>query len=727
MNNKQIYNEGRVVGLSAYEVYLKQYIAETGSSEGAASEREWLSASLAFGSSMIVRIPEGSVNYFSAQLPLDSKLRAANTIIASYFKGECEIDLETNFAVAVTHWAGGSWADKHIARLKNYLKISDGIVYQKNIDTPPTIEIYLEDAVVDSTGEDCPYVLLTGFTNVDVLLGEAKLDEATAPHDGDFLGPQYLPKKSKIIFTTPPGVEKHIQTLEYGRWIPEDASKALSQLWAGYDVENTSLIDLKSVDFGDYYNAPVDKDGHLDILKMNTDNSTISYGVYKAKNYVGENLSVLTVTQRHKSVPPALYASKVSGDTFDATDAKKLYPIDTNAPGTVKMFSVPDYGDEHNEYYETMCDNYEQMALDYFKNVPNSCVFVQPYSPYSYTIYQLITNYDKSTGETIQKLPIARVDPPNSSNTPYSIITAGNNSTYVLSLADKDGNLYDKSGSGGTVEVADIGKLCWNDLINALQQNKSISLTFDPNSYKDVDITELFIESNASYDKPVEFSFGYCDNLVNVGLIPWDGTSDFNKLTSSEMGYFTVKVRLYNTSAGTTSKFDVIISAYLKQGIKLTKSDTYSGQHLAGSGFIWRGQTNDTSETFRPLFYKEDDSIGVDANYSDPIIAMWENAPEGNSISNGMQILADSCAFGWGANLTIQGNRRLGDTNNEKIRLIDRSYSFNTNASQLSTYMISTLSTTNSDYTFSKGTLPSEDFKGVATRTWKISGIYATI
>ena len=50
-----LFNLGRVVGLSAYEIYLKQHDSIDPDSNPA-SEREWLSSSLSMGSSMLVKI-----------------------------------------------------------------------------------------------------------------------------------------------------------------------------------------------------------------------------------------------------------------------------------------------------------------------------------------------------------------------------------------------------------------------------------------------------------------------------------------------------------------------------------------------------------------------------------------------------------------------------------------------------------------------------------------------
>ena len=52
---RQLWNEGRVVGLSAYEVYLKQHLSKNPDIEPA-TEIEWLAASIASGSSMILKI-----------------------------------------------------------------------------------------------------------------------------------------------------------------------------------------------------------------------------------------------------------------------------------------------------------------------------------------------------------------------------------------------------------------------------------------------------------------------------------------------------------------------------------------------------------------------------------------------------------------------------------------------------------------------------------------------
>ena len=87
---QSIYNEGRVVGLSAYEIYVRNVLAEDANAVPA-SEADWLAANIASGSSLIVKIPAGidttNNGYIDIPIPEGSQLCAANTIIASWFDG----------------------------------------------------------------------------------------------------------------------------------------------------------------------------------------------------------------------------------------------------------------------------------------------------------------------------------------------------------------------------------------------------------------------------------------------------------------------------------------------------------------------------------------------------------------------------------------------------------------------------------------------------------------
>lgn len=247
---QEIYNEGRVVGLSAYEQYVKQAIELDPNSEPA-SEREWLASSLAMGSSMLLKITtfrDSGVHYRDIPLPPNSRLCAANTIIASFFDGDGNFSGNSEWADRVTDYGqlisntsssspSGSnvpikslsgLSDTTVSKMLNYIKLADGIVIQPgtwtNTDAdknPPRKDLspnLVEVPIVrllftgDITTEF--NVLLTGFTNRVVVQGTSGIDTSTntaSPQDGDFLGPAAFPWSAKITFTTPSALTYYLQ------------------------------------------------------------------------------------------------------------------------------------------------------------------------------------------------------------------------------------------------------------------------------------------------------------------------------------------------------------------------------------------------------------------------------------------------------------------------------------------------------------------------------------
>lgn len=98
---RELYNEGRVVGLSQYESYLKQVLS-TNPTATIMNEREWLSASLSSNMSMILRVPAGTTRgVHDFQLPEGSALCGCCTIYASIFEGEITRIPDTNWALRV--------------------------------------------------------------------------------------------------------------------------------------------------------------------------------------------------------------------------------------------------------------------------------------------------------------------------------------------------------------------------------------------------------------------------------------------------------------------------------------------------------------------------------------------------------------------------------------------------------------------------------------------------
>lgn len=247
---KTIYNEGRVVGYSAYEQYVKQAIEENPDGTPA-TEREWLASTIAMGSSMLLKISEGTgtegqITMLDVKLPSNTRLCAANNIVAYYFDGEGHYEDNSvwadriisygtminntsssspNGAVGPTDdipYTAVTSEDEYLTDLKSnlmqYSKIIDGIVIQPGTwntainqppqkDLDPDLNSYPRIRLLISgiISKDIN-VLFTGFTNKVVIQGTSGLDTSTgtsSPQDGDFLGPAAYPWANKITFITP--------------------------------------------------------------------------------------------------------------------------------------------------------------------------------------------------------------------------------------------------------------------------------------------------------------------------------------------------------------------------------------------------------------------------------------------------------------------------------------------------------------------------------------------
>ena len=86
---REIYNEGRVVGASAYEIYVRNFYANNPSGTPP-TEQAWLAHMFGKGAAMILKINSGTpagVQDFA--LPSESILCGANTLFASVFNGDC--------------------------------------------------------------------------------------------------------------------------------------------------------------------------------------------------------------------------------------------------------------------------------------------------------------------------------------------------------------------------------------------------------------------------------------------------------------------------------------------------------------------------------------------------------------------------------------------------------------------------------------------------------------
>lgn len=365
---RELYNMGRVTGFSAYEIYVKQHASEDPVNPPA-SEREWLASSLAMGASMLLKIPANTAHgdtdnwVLDIQFPSDTILCAANTIIASFFRGEGVYN--GNWATRVSSYGDlisntsssspngnlnhGStipqgtvdeWNEDEKAALADYMKIVDGIIihpgtwstsaktppqkdFAPNMGDYPRIRLHIRGPINNDL-----QILLTGFTIRTVVKGMTGLDgstDTTAPQNGDFLGPGQFPWAAKVIFSVPSSYISFFAAGAYKRKLPSTA--------ASKTVKDTAVIDMQTSKPETYY-------------ETNYTGARVEVSVDDFST-LGDGTAVLTVYQKSSKYPPAIW-----GTFVDSKGQNHLNPLDVVAPGTVKMFEDASE-DELKDYENT--------------------------------------------------------------------------------------------------------------------------------------------------------------------------------------------------------------------------------------------------------------------------------------------------------------------------------------------------------------------------------------
>lgn len=382
--SKEIYNEGRVVGFSAYELYVKNAIASGLDPESGdiATEREWLGSMLAMGAAMIVEVPSFNGKFIDIPFPSQTRLCAANTIIASFFDGEA-VFLSDHWATKVMryhplvangattypsgpteatdipHMVGqsGEYTRTYLKKFQDYLKIDKGVILQGGTWTESAdyglqeVEPHydLTKVQVDKkAGEPSPVpvlrlfanrggeyithnpmILLIGFTDRNILRGTSVLSGGSAdPIDNDhvnggFLGPEIFPWCTPIVFTTPAGYEKYMHGIQ-----TTDQTSDISSEYTIFDI-NTDLDEI----YGDEENT-------IYTLYCESTPSDIA-GVDMRYKYLSSPTlytNVLNVYSQYGNYPPALYANFQEPVADGTVAVRHQYPVDVVAPGTVKIF-----------------------------------------------------------------------------------------------------------------------------------------------------------------------------------------------------------------------------------------------------------------------------------------------------------------------------------------------------------------------------------------------------
>ena len=595
---QEIYNEGRVVGLSAWEIFKRTAEGQGVSPQDIPNEAQWLTSMIGMGSSMILRIPANtSASVHDYELPAGSNLSAAGVIIANPFMGNCVWDDTNKWATKVISYSpliqnntidnpplqdgtapydANYKGDEYAGVVSDFMKIVDGIAYlkyatwvetsstpAKDIDPDFNNSTTVVRLCFDSTTTEEIRILLTGFNNKRVLqglVGFASPDGQIPPHSvggstdtdnnnwvsGGMLGPEIMPWATKIVFSVPNSA--FIKSNELTRTIPADDTVSgvysidgihLKNLNSGM-VKTNSVIDFDSIILTDYY------DNH-----SYSTSPTILESVEKVS--LGTNASYSTLVAWYPGMSAAQIAIEADRATpsnanffppalyaaqVTATGEKTLVPVDNAAPGTVKGFATV-----------AEAQNYKQLL------------------PHNYSIY-----HDTTTNTF--SFAIYNVSPENWSGTakidylaePKVQLTVSGKQTELVSLTDPNTDQeYPMTGAGGDVTTSPLGKFNWSDTLTALKDNKNVDTL--GNVFRQVG-TELNTNNTAGITNQVI-------NNLGTAKLTLTGTNTVGISTSNTNG-----TNLATLDAGDSIKSGTEFIEF-SNGLRLYISNTLGGPDTA--------------------------------------------------------------------------------------------------------------------------------------------------
>lgn len=487
---RQIWNEGRVQGYSAYEIYLKQSLSDNPDLQPA-TEREWLASSIACGSSMVVKIPKTSndTGYLDISLPENSRLCAANVIFANLFLGNCEYDANSYFAKRVINYGfcisntlnfhpdtNGTQIpttdddislESVLSYSEAYNKIIDGVVIQPgkwketgdeegqymdlspDMSKSPFIRIFYSGKIEYSV-----QVMLTGFTIRSVISGVCGIDgsyNATSPEDGTFLGPAQFPWAAKIIFSQSNATSISLNMSNYIRKIKGE--KAVSKL------RGKSLVDMETCDPSIFYSSK-QPDAKIDFDSCSLDSPD-------------RRGNILTIHSKSDKYSPAIYATRYNPDK-----EKSLSPFNVVGKGSVQMFDNSTSDADMKGYEKTYPGTFALRRKDDGSvetlNENNEIVPVASIAHKDLSYKNLVTNDKKAKG---------------------IITSVGNKKSLSVSLSDNDTDsqltIGDDGTSNGSIGSTSFNKGAMNKLypsssnitpayiLEAIANNKSIDILGD--------------------------------------------------------------------------------------------------------------------------------------------------------------------------------------------------------------------------------------------------------
>ena len=527
---KEIWNEGRVVGYSAYDIYVKQHLASQDADTPPATESEWLASSLTAGSSLLAKIPninQGDTDhsYIEFELPAKSRLGAANTIVASFFDGDGNFPLNSSVNSGVTYSINGGdtisygiWADKIIdygelirnddtaspsqdgsniplkpyqwsrnkqKKLTDYMKLVDGIVIQpgewgdtldgnpkkdeiQDLSKRPKIRLHVRGKI-----ENEPLVLFTGFSIRSVLSGTSILGSKD--------------ENGKIIGSTSPELRED-ETGFLGYVAPEDGDFLGPSVypWANKIIFSVPNSYVEYFEQGKYVRElPTNKQiGDIPVIDMNSNSPTENNGTNTAINpywfYSNDSAGSNKLPEGFKNNIVEYRVNEFS-TLSDGTSVLTVYEKKSAYPPALYGTFVKSNGDNYLCPLDCVAPGSVKMFVDDTGTVMKD---------YENTFPGTVSmNKDSTTGEisTIiningvpTKIPVASLEAKPFGSGSGVKIKIGKKSAYCLAVSpyvtdNSDPQVYGSNGAGGTI-YSTTGRFQWGTLTNALVNNKAIDL-----------------------------------------------------------------------------------------------------------------------------------------------------------------------------------------------------------------------------------------------------------
>ena len=498
---KTIYNEGRVVGLSAYELYVRQLLSEDPDAEPL-TEREWLGSTLGSGASMILYVKAGTTaGVHDYVLPRQSRLVGCSTLIGSIFDGIVSVGtvFEDSDCWAIRVDDYGLLIDNERAHTPG--QPEDVPTHPIDSSNPKVIDMRpsFAKSCVEYTKLISGIMIQPGewITNelAEDLVDEQERQNLLTEDDRILLAT--LRDKTAGQVLVPDLNERGFIRLRFSADIENDMlimltgllNKDLVSGYTGFD----NILDTDHYFDGDFlgpvsfpwatrivfvqsndYSAAVNSKAYVRKLPANAQNKSVTskpildFDEVNFSNYDGsaskvpvkvtdvnavDGVNVLTLFQRKDvtsggysgaSFNPVLYASHE-----DSSGDSNICPVDVAAPGSVKVIE----------------DN-ETKATAYPKVLPGTFAIYKNTNEHIFLI--------DSEGHKIDLSSSLSVTSANA--LPIATVTSGDHDIETISLSNSlDGARLNLAGTS-TVDLHSNDTISWQNLLNALSNQQNMNL-----------------------------------------------------------------------------------------------------------------------------------------------------------------------------------------------------------------------------------------------------------